>query len=1633
MTADEVKKARDIEIKLEYAKKNGFEKFYDRFGVAYRKGLGLTGDEESLAEMGMPATTGSKVADTLADLVGFAASFSRTGGTNVAKPARTIAEYIAQMPNKTPKKLLGTVGEKLTTGAIESVPYSAQQITTSPELQNPKSAVISTLENMSLGGGAELGLGALGSLVKKLTTKKPVVKTSKYKLGKTTGAYTKFKKPEVKQLPSAQRLLLPEKATASLEAPSVPLTQYEKKLLKTSVPTKKVEVPVETTSENARVFKPLEKPKKSVNPNTIILKKENIVGKDGQTYYRGTKKNQPMSDWGHAMFAEDKNQAYFNHGSDNYGWRVNSKDLVPIESLRKKIVKAWEHDRKHGFTGDFGNNPENNGYATLDGESVADSFNPANIVDSADAWDSDLNQWFWERIANPNNIKGVTTRDGAISYYPDIIKPVQQKLTLKPLTETKNVPNEKAMVKLKTLEEKKRQQVASMTGSTVLPEQPKKLQVPEQYKKEMPRRVTTGEIEQATKGTPQITKLRTPAKTVEAPKAVEGIKTTKTEAPVKLKTNENKLLSSVRESNQFPEEINPKLKGEHEVKPNTELERQASEYISKNHDEALRSVLETKEPNDVTVETALQLAQKAIKEDDINLASQIINKTAENGVTYGREVQAFAKWGSKPEGYLLEAHKIINSAVPKELKVAVKSEVGEAKPVLEAINKVNRENIDQVFKDLTGERPKASKAVREWLEKQETEAMTRVKEYFKPDKSGIIKMRAGLPGEVLTDLAKVGAAKLARKTMDFAEWSVEMIREFGEKVKPYLKQIFDDSNKLIKSKSLRTPEQKAVTTIDKAIRKTLSENGVRIQDIAKKHVSEIDATGKTLAQKFVEQANLSPEMAAKVEKMFTDRLKSLTAAKKQQILDQMFKPRKAYQKKSLGDRIIELSNMGAIGDEKYAKVLNEKYNIPMLDESTAKSIIAQSEKIQKIGNVVDRQIAINKMMNDIQKLVPAKISEKAKAFTYINMLTAPPTHIVNVTTNVLKMGADRMNKYLATAVDFALSKTTGKERTITFKTGRNFVDTYFKDMFKDTKVGAKAGWEGYQPYGEMSDFKMPTQVLKGKYNPLTYVQKLLGATLTGLEDFPFYMKAFRDSVGEEAYLRAINEGLKGDALKKQAAKYIDSVLSDVNKYQDFTKQVLDTAQKAGNKATFRDANIVNAVVQGIRDVGNLAGVGDTGRTLWGAKVKKVGIGDIFVAFAKTPGALVNAGLELSPLGFLKGLNQLRKFHGGRKEAIPLFTKAICGTLVFTGLGGYLAWKGAVNGKLPKDKEAREYLQEKGFIPYSVNVDATRRWIKSGFNDEELKVKDDDYWFNYDWIPPVAIPLGMTANTVQTLKNPKETALKTTGSVIGGIAETIPATFGAFAGTIAESDAFANILKPLRGYSSESIVKDTLASIGRRFVPFSSILGMIRRSTDNVQRNVKSDDSLTYVANVIKNTIPGISETLPAIKTTDGELKKLHDGGINNVLNLTLNANLIKRTNISKGTELLMQLYGTTGETKQFPKLQGTKIKVYDQDVTLTDAELTDLQKFIGLETANFLNAITPDTEFNIEVNGQIKGSVKFGDMTDEQKVDSIAKELNYINDDGLKYIAKKKGIKELSNSRKKEIAKQKAIPKLKTR
>lgn len=105
--------------------------------------------------------------------------------------------------------------------------------------------------------------------------------------------------------------------------------------------------------------------------------------------YRYYYSDSPMSDWGHAMFCDDK-EAVKGFGDTLY--IVHNCFLIDI----RLYINAFH---------------------------LTERYNPKHIARDAEAWDNyELTRWFIKNMAIPQQIRGIKTRDGAVVFDQSIIK-----------------------------------------------------------------------------------------------------------------------------------------------------------------------------------------------------------------------------------------------------------------------------------------------------------------------------------------------------------------------------------------------------------------------------------------------------------------------------------------------------------------------------------------------------------------------------------------------------------------------------------------------------------------------------------------------------------------------------------------------------------------------------------------------------------------------------------------------------------------------------------------------------------------------------------------------------------------------------------------------------------------------------------------------------------------------------------------------------------------------------------------------------------------------------------------------------------------------------------------------------------
>lgn len=556
-----------------------------------------------------------------------------------------------------------------------------------------------------------------------------------------------------------------------------------------------------------------------------------------------------------------------------------------------------------------------------------------------------------------------------------------------------------------------------------------------------------------------------------------------------------------------------------------------------------------------------------------------------------------------------------------------------------------------------------------------------------------------------------------------------------------------------------------------------------------------------------------------------------------------------------------------------------------LQPNEVKFIVDTMKEVQNMEDGYSKKVKlaeIQKMMTD--KLPPDKNS-RLKSWMRISMLFNPKTQVRNVVGNALIMPVNSISDVISSKVDKIIAKKTGVRTTGT---------TDIKALLKGIKKGA---------YEATNDYKkgINTKDMDGNRfeisNQKSFSEKnLIGKSLNRTEALLNYVMDVGDRVFSEAAFE--------NSLQNQMV---------LNNTTEVTQEMIDIAHTEALQRTWNDNNNYTKFVLDVR------------RGLNKIKVAGYGLGDVLIPFAKTPANLTKAIVDYSPAGLVstitKGINLKNSLSNGQYTAkmqhqfVQSLGKATAGTMLYV-LGIALAKAGITSGESDDDKDTRDF-------------------IKNALGISSYSIKIGDKSFTYDWAQPIAAPLSITANVVNSKKN-KETALSE--AIIGSLDT---------AGSILLEQSFLSslndVLSDNNGVAS-GIVNEVLELPSRAIPTFAK---QIADLVDDTQRQTYEYDSPIKTAkNKIIAKLPGVSKTLsPSVDTMGREIKKY--GGKSNIFNVFLNPANVNTKNISESAKEIYRLYKVTGDQTIMPRVSPYYINQKNEKVILTTEQRANYSKVSG--------------------------------------------------------------------------------------
>lgn len=594
------------------------------------------------------------------------------------------------------------------------------------------------------------------------------------------------------------------------------------------------------------------------------------------------------------------------------------------------------------------------------------------------------------------------------------------------------------------------------------------------------------------------------------------------------------------------------------------------------------------------------------------------------------------------------------------------------------------------------------------------------------------------------------------------------------------------------------------------------------------------------------------------------------------------------------------------------------YNVKNPKKAPIRITSEQTKKITSLANDLQkteygtREWAVKAAQLEKEKglLVPTSFLSKISTVQTMAQLLNPKTAIRNVVGNTVLDILEDVVRLPATAVDATL-------KSLHIIDSRNMVIPNMKSNWLNKYTGFKQGVEdvnlGIRTKGATGNY----DIMKEVFKPGTVgnkLEKALGYELASM-DKAFYTGRYQSSLE--------------NMMKAQKAKVP-------------TPEMKSTAEAEALYATFQNNSNIAKVLTKSKNAMNVG--------------KEWGVGDFILKYPKTPGNIVNVGLDYSPVGFVKGLKSLHDgiklgTMGDVRNGELLLGRGLVGSGLILG-GAFLAKQGIITGKTDSDPDKREADKMTGQGPFSFNVTALGRLLKG----EDTKTQPGDVTANYDWLQPNAIQLSMGANMV--INNGK--ADKQLGDGLDAL--------GSGVDTISEQPVFSGVKQFFGNMNTQNgggIGKATqgLASgIPASFTP--SILNQAGQQLDNTKRSTYDPAPVTESWNKVKARLPGLRNTLLPAQNTLGQDMKQYDVGGNNPFNVFFNPSFLNRVSDSPTMQLVDGLNKSTGETSQYPRTVGKK-QTFDGVKTQLSAQgLYDMKKGIGGQTDKLFTEFSKDPAFN---------------------------------------------------------------------
>ena len=495
----------------------------------------------------------------------------------------------------------------------------------------------------------------------------------------------------------------------------------------------------------------------------------------------------------------------------------------------------------------------------------------------------------------------------------------------------------------------------------------------------------------------------------------------------------------------------------------------------------------------------------------------------------------------------------------------------------------------------------------------------------------------------------------------------------------------------------------------------------------------------------------------------------------------------------------------------------------MKDETFTKELLDRLAKVDLLD-----EASLNKFVRDSYK---PKFKDYIYSFWYNNILSGPPTHLVNIGSNSAWQAFQTPQRAVRGVLDIPMSKLQGRQR-----------EFYLKEIVPSW-VGYKRGLQKGLAKGLelMKTGHMDAEVTKwakemgpatnpftySPYKPLRKVAPFVEAPTRALiaEDVVFKGIAFESEIHALAMRQAIKEGHKG---AQNLSKRMTEILNDP------TTEMIKKASEFADYSTFTDApGPVTSAIINLRN--------------------KVPGARLIVPFVNTIANILKRGLELTPGVGIAVEARKAPIKGARVSDVA--AKQILGGL----MAAYIATKyldGEITGAAPRKPAEREaFYGDK--LPWSIRF--------------------GDKWYSYRRVEPFNNVISSVAILGDAYRDKgkipdDEVVIK----IVTGLGRNL-----LDASYLSGASDFITALE--RGDQAPQQFVQFGARQASGFIPYSSLLRSVTRATEAAKTGEAKLRKPRGLVETVKAGIPGLAEDIKARVDIWGNEITLEGGAIRQFL------------------------------------------------------------------------------------------------------------------------------------------------------